>query len=194
MKLTKAAFAAAASLSLLALGACTAEETDAPADMTTQEKGTETVAALIGSSGDHAVLSRELGEAGLSAMLDSQASYTVFAPNDAVFNGIEGSDELLNNPEQNAIVAAILREHMVPGALTPEAIREAIAANNGKVTVRSFGEGDLQFSLDGDVIVVSGANGSTARMNAGALVGNNGVVIPLDGLLASAPSAEGQPS
>lgn len=186
---TRAALAAIGSLSLVALSACTEVPSD-EASMETQEKASQTVAALVGDEGNLSTMARELKDTGLSAVLDSQASYTLLAPTDEVFEGIEAGEALLSDDTQGAIVAAILREHMVPGALTPEAIKQAIADNGGPVTVRSFGEGDLNFALEGETILVSGPEGEQARMASGALVGSNGVVIPLDGLITALPTAE----
>ncbi|WFL78022.1 fasciclin domain-containing protein [Altererythrobacter arenosus] len=184
----RAAFAAIGALSLMALSACTDVSSD-KANMETQEKVSQTVAALIGEDGKFSTLARELKDSSLSTVLDSQASYTVLAPTNEVFEGLEGGEALLSDDAQGAVVAALLREHMIPGALTPEAIRQAIADNGGPVTVRSFGEDDLKFTLDGDTILVSGPNGTQAHMSGGALIGSNGVVIPLDGLVSAPPSA-----
>lgn len=178
--------AAIAALSLVTLSACS-EEPAASDDLTTQERTSQTVAAIVGERSDLSILSDELSDSGLSAIFDGQASYTVLAPLDTAFEGMEGGAELLSDETKGALVAAILREHMVPGALSPEAIREAIADNGGPVTVRSFGEGDLNFALEGDKIVVTGPNGTKATMAGGALVGSNGVVIPIDGVLATIP-------
>ncbi|WP_083440130.1 fasciclin domain-containing protein [Altererythrobacter epoxidivorans] len=178
--------AAIAALSLVTLSACS-EEPAASDDLTTQERTSQTVAAIVGERSDLSILSDELSDSGLSAIFDGQASYTVLAPLDTAFEGMEGGTELLSDETKGALVAAILREHMVPGALSPEAIREAIADNGGPVTVRSFGEGDLNFALEGDKIVVTGPNGTKATMAGGALVGSNGVVIPIDGVLATIP-------
>ena len=178
--------AAIAALSLVTLSACS-EEPAASDDLTTQERTSQTVAAIVGERSDLSILSDELSDSGLSAIFDGQASYTVLAPLDTAFEGMEGGTELLSDETKGALVAAILREHIVPGALSPDAIREAIADNGGPVTVRSFGEGDLNFALEGDKIVVTGPNGTKATMAGGALVGSNGVVIPIDGVLATIP-------
>ena len=178
--------AAIAAMSLVTLSACS-EEPAASDDLTTQERTSQTVAAIVGERSDLSILSDELSDSGLSAIFDGQASYTVLAPLDTAFEGMEGGTELLSDETKGALVAAILREHIVPGALSPDAIREAIADNGGPVTVRSFGEGDLNFALEGDKIVVTGPNGTKATMAGGALVGSNGVVIPIDGVLATIP-------
>lgn len=190
--MNRAAIAALGALSLVTLSACS-EVPSGETSMETQEKASQTVAALVGETGTLSTLARELKDSGLSSVLDSQASYTVLAPTNEVFDGLEGGKEWLDDETQEALVAAMLREHMLPGALTPEAIKQAIAENGGAVTVRSFGEGDLKFALDGDTIVVKGPDGNQAHMASGALVGSNGVVIPLDGLLTETPKPEQAP-
>jgi len=178
---------AAATVSLLSLGACSASDEDT-ADLTTQENMSETVAELLGGESDLSTLATEIGAAGLSAMLDGQASYTLLAPTNAAFASIEGGEAMMSDPENGALIAAILREHILPGALTPEAIRQAATDNGGAVTMRTFGSGVVSFAVDGEAITMSIDGGKPAAMAGGAMVGSNGVVIPIDNVLVAPPA------
>ena len=178
----RAALAATAAISFVSLSACSSEASD-DADLTTQESTTDTVAALLGAESDLSTLSKELGAAGFSTMLDGQASYTVLAPTNTAFGAIEGGDAMLSDAENGALVAAILREHILPGSLTPEAIKQAAADNGGTVTMRSFGTGVVSFSVEGEDVTMQIGDGPAAKMASGAIIGGNGVVIPVDTVL-----------
>ena len=183
------ALAAIGSLALLFTAACS-QDASAPADMSTQEKTTQTVAGVVGSDGDLSTLARALKDTGLAAMLDEQASYTVLAPTDDAFAALGEDGKALTDEANSAVLAAVLREHLVPGALTPEAVEQAVADKGGPVTMRTFGEGSVTFSVDNGVLTVTGADGAKAALASGALAGSNGVVIPLDAVIAT-PSKDG---
>lgn len=176
---TKAALAAALALSLASCGNDAGEATAAGA-----EPGDETLAEVLADAGTLSTAAGAFEETGLVGVLEGEASYTVLAPSDAAFEAL-GADarDALQGEEQGALMAAILREHMLPGALTPEAIREALNANDGTVEVASFGAGTLSFRSDGNDIVVSNEAGQSARLTGEAVAGSNGVVIPIDAVL-----------
>lgn len=176
--------AAAAALGLMApLAACsdTASTDEAGA---TQASGT--LASAIGGDSDHATLSSALTEAGLADVFDGPGSYTILAPNDSAFNA---AGKVLEGEEHRAELVAVLRGHILPGHLTPDAIRKAVAAKKGPVTVTTLDDGEVTFSVDGDTITVAGADGSKAMVEGDPLVATNGVVLPLNGLVKKVPPA-----
>ena len=82
---------------------------------------------------------------------------------------------------------ALVRAHIVPGALTRADILAAIARNGGKsVEMLTMADAMLTFSKDGDVVVVTAADGATARLTGAETVVSNGVVQPVDGVLVKA--------
>ena len=52
--------------------------------------------------------------------------------------------------------------------------------------MRTMSDGLLTFSKDGDVVVVTAADGATARLTGAETVVSNGVVQPVDGVLVKA--------
>ena len=126
---------------------------------------------------------------GLDGLLEGEGSYTLLAPSDEAFAALgESGETLLDDPERRAILAAVLREHILPGAISLDAIRETIGTGDGSVDVVTFGNGELSFEADGDDLVVTSASGQRAVLGKEAVSGENGVIIPIDAVLV-APSA-----
>jgi uncharacterized surface protein with fasciclin (FAS1) repeats len=150
----------------------------------TAEVSNETLAKEIADADDLSVVSGALGDAGLAAVFDSAAAYTIFTPRDAAFDALGDNGKLLREPEQRPALIAILRDHIVPGYLTPEDISNAIdVADDKKVKMRTMAGHTLTFTSAGDKITVTNEDGSSAQFAGNALRASNGVAIPLDGVL-----------
>ena len=78
---------------------------------------------------------------------------------------------------------ALLRDHLLPGHLTPESIGEAIDRKGGPVTMATLGETDVIFSREGDGIKAELEDGGSASFAGTATATNNGVVIPISQVL-----------
>ena len=186
---TRAAIAALAPLTLL-LAACSGQDNPGSGDLATQENMARTVATIMAGDDNLSIMSEAMSQTGLSTMIDGPSSYTVVAPTNAAFEAVEGSNDLIEDDAQAPLLAAILREHIIPGALTPETIRTAIEDKGGPVEMRTLGRGTLTFAKNGDNVVVTSANGTEARLASPAMVGSNGVLFPVDQVLAAPPAAQ----
>jgi uncharacterized surface protein with fasciclin (FAS1) repeats len=177
-------------LGVLLLAACSgeAEEEALP------EPSTETLAEMVSGAGDLSVVSATLEDAGLAQVFDGVAAYTLLAPHDAAFESLGEAGETLRSPEQRAAMVAVLRDHIVPGYLTPADIAKAIAADDdGQVAMRTMGGHTLTFASDDGTVTATGEDGSTVRFAGEALLAGNGVAIPVDGLAVDADgNAEAQ--
>ena len=174
--------AAFAALSLLALPACSADET-ADQAAAESEPTDDTLAAAISDADGLTVVASALGNSGLAQVFDGAGSYTIFAPNDAAFEALGEAGAALREPGQSAAMAAVLRDHIVPGYLTPADIESAIEAQGGAVKVETMGDHALTFSRADDGIRVTSEDGSAAMLTGNALKARNGVAIALDGVL-----------
>lgn len=182
--------AVAAVAVLMPLGACSKEAESGGTSAAAQANaGERTLAAAIGGAPGLTTLSDALSEAGLAEVFDGPGSYTVLAPDDDAFAKLSNGGKLITDPANRAELVAILRGHVLPGHLTPDAIKQAIAAKKGPVAMRTLAESTVTFSANGDDISVAGADGAKARVDGAALVASNGVVLPLDGLVKSATPA-----
>lgn len=174
-----------APLMLLSLTGCSGEADKAKGgDTTTSAPSSKTLAAAIGDEGDLDTLESVVKNSGLSDVLEGKGPYTVFAPANAAL-GAAGGD--LSGDTMKAQSAALLRAHIVPGALTRADIMAAIDRKvGGGVQMRTMADGVLTFSRDGSVVVVTAADGATARLTGDETVASNGVVQPVDGMLVKA--------
>lgn len=174
-------------LGTLGLAACS-EEVGEPGT-TSEDRIDDTIAAIIGDNGDLSTVASALSGAGLDSVFDGPGSYTILAPTDAAFAALEGSEELLAE-ENRAILVAILRDHVVPGHLTVESITEAIEQSGGSVEMRTLGGGMATFTSASGALSVSSGDGNSVQISGQATAGSNGVVIPVDGLLATPEPTE----
>ena len=188
---TKPFVLAGAIAGLALLPACSSDAETVDEDGTTQEEATRTLAASLGDLPDMASLNEAISEAELGSIFDGPGSYTLLAPNDAAFNALGEEGKTLMSEEQRPVLIGLLREHILPGHLTPENIAQALEDKGGDVTMTTLGGGEVTFSKDGDTISVSNGMGSTAKLATSATAATNGVIIPVDTVLvpAEAPGA-----
>jgi uncharacterized surface protein with fasciclin (FAS1) repeats len=173
--------AALAALLLLALPACSNEGATEPSGM---EETNDTLAAAIADADGMSTVAKALDDSGLSQVFDGAGSYTLFAPNDAAFDALGETGDALRQPDQRAAMAAVLRDHIVAGYLTPDDIKTAIDAQGGRaVEVETMGDHKLMFSLAGEDIKVTGEDGTSALLTGASVRASNGVAIALDTVL-----------
>ena len=169
-----------APLAALALAACGERETEGPAGAPAAVD--ETLAQVV-DGGALSTLEGVIEKAGLGTVLEGVGPYTVLAPVNAAFTGdvAEQADA--------AAAAAMIRAHILPGAVTRADIGKALDADaDGKVEMRTMDDGLVTFSRDGTTIVATGPGGATARLTGEETAATNGVAQPIDGLLV-APAA-----
>ena len=184
-RLPMAAFAA---LALLTSSACSNDEA---AEQASEEPTDDTLATAISDADGMTIVASALGDSGLAQVFDGAGSYTIFAPNDAAFEALGETGAALREPGQSAAMAAVLRDHIVPGYLTPTDIDAALEAQGGSVKVETMGDHTLTFTRADGGIRVTSDDGSAAMLTGDALKARNGVAIALDGVLkkVDAPAA-----
>lgn len=169
-----------APLAVMALAACGADDKAGEAKAAPAPSN-RTITATLKDDRSFGTLERVLDNAALGDVLAGKGPYTVFAPSDAAFTASAGD---LGDEAMKAQGAAVLRAHIVPGALTRADILTAIGRNgSGTVEMRTMANSLLTFSKEGEVIVVTGDNGARARLTGGESLASNGVVQPVDALL-----------
>lgn len=185
----KRAFGAAALAVLPLVAACGQAGQEDQSVQATKEEKASTLAGALNSEGNMTKLQGALAKSELTGVFDGPGSYTLLAPNDAAFAALGEEGEALLDEEQHPLLVGLLREHMLPGHVTPELIAEAIKAKGGPVTMTTLGNGKLTFTQDGDSISVSLEDGTTASFTGTPIATSNGVLIPLDAVLV--PKDEG---
>jgi uncharacterized surface protein with fasciclin (FAS1) repeats len=184
---------ALASLAVLTLAACGGGDDGGKAGTADAKPSDATLAATLNGDGDLDTLESVVTNSGLASVLEGVGPYTVLAPSDAAFEAGGGAAGFTGET-QKAEAAALLRAHIVPGALTRKDIAAAIErAGQDGVEMRTMADGLLTFSKDGEAIVVTTPDGARARLTGDEELARNGVIQPLDGLLvkpvAAAPAA-----
>ncbi len=168
---------ALAPVAVLVLAGCGGGE-----DGTVAEPSSRTVGATLTEDDSFNRLEAVLTNAGLTAVLEGKGPYTVFAPAEAALAASGDAD--FASEALRAQSVALLRAHIVPGALTRADIRAAIDAAAGEgVQMRTMADGLLTFTRDADAIVLTAEDGTVARLTGDERVGSNGVIQPVDGLL-----------
>ena len=181
---------AAATAIALAVAACSGGD-EAGEQAAQTEVSDETLATLVAGDANLATASQALEETGLAKVFEGVAAYTFLAPTDEAFDRLGEASADLRSPEQRPAMAAILRDHIVPGYLTPDDIRNAIElSDDDRVEMRTTGGHVLTFTADSDAITVAAEDGATAQFAGEALRARNGVAIPLDGVLKATNEAQ----
>jgi uncharacterized surface protein with fasciclin (FAS1) repeats len=176
--------AALGAASLLALAACSNDSKNQANDASpASEPSGQTLAQAIAATDDLSTVSGALRTSGLAQVFDGGGSYTILAPDNDAFAKLGDAGKPLTEPENSAEMAAVLRDHIVPGYLTPDDIKAAIDAQHGAAKVQTMGSHKLTFTRDGDNLKVTGEDGSQALVAGDAVKAGNGVAIPIDGVL-----------
>ena len=175
--------ALAAAAGVLAIGACDSAADD-EANGDTTEVSSETLAEEVADADELSAVSEVLRDAGLAQVFDGTAAYTIFAPQDAALDKLGEAGKALRSPEDRPAMVAILRDHIVPGYLTPDDIAKAIEMDeDGTVEMRTMADHVLKFTREGETVTVTAEDGASARFAGDALRASNGVAIPIDGVL-----------
>ena len=187
----------AALVAFTLLSACSKENaTDAQANGNTPAVAeTRTLAEMVSSRENLSTFGMALRETGLATVFDGTASYTVLAPTNDGFGKLGEDGKILLQPEHRAVLAAVLRSHVLPGFFTPKDIVAAINAHGGQpVEMRSMGNQTLRFAREGETLTVTSEDGSKGVIGEEPVLAGNGVALPVDTVLKPLPSAAATPS
>lgn len=173
----------------IALAACDPAPREGGTGAEVASTGSErTLTGALGSQADMAQFRQVLDNAGLADVLEGVGPYTVFAPTDPAM----GADaDGLKDEARSAEAAALVRAHIVPGVVGRADINAAIDASpNGQARMRTMDDGLLTFTREGETIVVSASEGTSARLAGTEVQARNGVVQPIDAVLVRIEAAE----
>lgn len=176
-------------LAVVLLAAC-GGETEKAAETTEQaQPSSRSLAATLRAEAGFGTLGRLATNAGLAEVLDGVGPYTLFAPADGAFPADAAPADVADQ-DRRAESAALLRAHLVPGALTRADIGAALdSAADGRVQMRTMANTLLTFSREGSAIVVTSESGARARLTGEEKVASNGVMQPVDSLLVGSGAA-----
>jgi uncharacterized surface protein with fasciclin (FAS1) repeats len=172
------------------LGACSANTTPEGEDAAaTASKPEATLSETLADRPDLSTLRTALKDTGLATAFEGKASYTLLAPTDGAFAKLGEAGKTLMEPEDRAALAQVLRDHALPGYVTVDDVNTAInSAKDGIARMPSLGSGPVSFSRSGADLVVTGADGTSARIDGRPVLATNGVIIPIDTVLKGGPA------
>lgn len=173
------------SLAVLTLAACGDRAPKTGAEPATGDAPTapssQTLAQILKADSGQGALAKVAENSGLAGVLDGVGPYTVLAPAEAALKQA-GAD--FTDPAMTAEGAALLRAHIVPGALTRADIAAAVDRSAGKgAQLRTMAGELLTFTRSGEALVATAADGSAVRLVGTEVLASNGALQPIDGLL-----------
>ena len=180
---------AAASALALIVAACGSREEGAAAG-SAMEPADESLAVALDRDDQFDTLDEVVGNAELETVLEGVGPYTVIAPVNAAFEAAGRAGADFAGEEMRAQGAELVRAHLLPGAVTRADLEAAIErAGEGGAEMRTMSDGVLTFTRDGDDIVVTAEDGSSARMTGEEFLASNGVIQPVDAILVARAEA-----
>lgn len=187
------AFAATAGL-IAALAGCSDQQTDDEGRAASPSRAsTATLATLIAGDAQLSASAHLLVRTGLIQIFDGAGSYTMLVPTDDAVAASGEQDGRWQAPERRPAAAAMLREHILPGYITPDDIEAAIArAPDGSVEMRALDSGTIRFRKQRGRLVAIDEAGHMAQIGDEALLGSNGVALPTDRILGDPSAAPAQ--
>ncbi len=114
-----------------------------------------TISDLVAENADFATLLAALQAAGLDTVLAGEGPFTVFAPTDEAFAGLDAGtlDALLADPE--GALTSVLGYHVVEGQILAEDITDGMEATTVEGTPLVFTVNDGVVSVNGDEIATA---------------------------------------
>lgn len=129
------------------------------------------------NSKDHTTLVAAVKAAGLVETLQSAGPFTVFAPTNEAFNKLpqEAVSSLLK-PENKSALTSVLTYHVVPGAISSQALTSMIKKNGGTYTAKTVQGGELKFMMKGKNIFITDEKGGMSKITIADVNQSNGVI------------------
>jgi uncharacterized surface protein with fasciclin (FAS1) repeats len=155
----------------------------APASAAAPAAASSDVVGVLSTTTDYAPLALAIKSADLETTLKGTGPFTIFAPNDVAFSKVPKAtmDDLTKD---HAKLAKVLKGHVVAGKYTKADIIKALTAGKGKAVLKTIDGESLTLSVnDKSNLQITDAKGDVALVVAFDLLGTNGVVHGLNGLL-----------
>ena len=155
------------------------------ASPTMAQDATKNLIGNLSSTADYSIFVNALNLSGVSQTLRTGGPYTVFAPNDfSHYKLAAGSLDKLLKAENRDLLAKVMSYHVVAGKYTVANLKEAIAAGNGKTTLKTLGGSTLLATQIEGGILLTDENGNSAKIVVADQVAENGIFHGVDTVIA----------
>jgi uncharacterized surface protein with fasciclin (FAS1) repeats len=144
------------------------------------------VAAILAGNPDYSTADAAVKAAGLETALKATGPFTVFAPNNVAFSKLPAGklDSLMKDPSK---LGPLLKGHVVAGHYSKAEIIKALTVGKGKATLTTIDGQTLTLSVSPNkTLQLTDAAGSSAEVIVYDMVGTNGVVNGINGILTPA--------
>ena len=159
--------------------ACSSDSDSASTDTTVKKETTttkamksENIVVIASGDKDFSTLVGAVTTAGLAETLSGPGPFTVFAPNNAAFAKLPAGTLASLTPAQ---LSPILTYHVVPGLVLAKDVKA------GKV--KTVNGAELTINAEGGKVTITDAKGGTVNVIKTDIVGTNGVIHVIDGVL-----------
>jgi uncharacterized surface protein with fasciclin (FAS1) repeats len=123
-------------------------------------------------------------QAELTATLSGAGPFTVFAPPNTAFEALPAERRTaLMDPANKTQLADVLKYHVVAGNVSAADLTRQIEAGGGTAQIETVGGQRLTARIDGGTVVLTGADGRSARVTQGDVPQANGIVHVIDAVL-----------
>ena len=163
----------------------TTKRTTATTDTSKAFVPTQDVAAVLAGQSDYTTAALAFKTAGLDSTFKAGGPYTIFAPNNAAFSKLPAGklDSLMKDKVK---LTAFLKGHVVTGKFAKADIIKTLTQGKGKATLPTVDGQSLALSVSPNkTLQLTTASGSSAEVSLYDLIGTNGVVNGLNGVLVS---------
>ncbi len=124
-----------------------------------------------------------INQAGLEQMLEGEAAYTLFLPNDQAFAKLpEGELDWLRSDDGRPDLIALLRQHMVPGMVAQQDLETALENAGGTVALASLANSPLALRREGSTILI-GDDATGPVISMPPHIATNGAVYEISALI-----------
>lgn len=159
--------------------ACSSDSDTASSDTTVKKESSttmamksETIVDIAAGNPDFSTLVGAVTTAGLADTLSGTGPFTVFAPNNAAFAKLPAGTLASLTPAQ---LTPILTYHVVSG--------EVLAKDVKPGKVKTVNGAELTIDVEGGKVTITDAKGGTVNVIKTDIVGSNGVIHVIDGVL-----------
>ncbi|NNF20154.1 MAG: fasciclin domain-containing protein [Flavobacteriaceae bacterium] len=133
------------------------------------------------NSKDHTTLVAAVKAAGLVETLQGPGPFTVFAPTNKAFDKLpEGTVATLLEAGNKAKLQGVLTYHVLAGKFSAADIVAAIKKGMGKAEFTTVNGGKISAMLKGKNVMLTDANGNTAKVTIADVNQSNGVIHVVD--------------
>lgn len=146
----------------------------------------KTIVGVAAADKKFSTLVTAVKAADLVETLNSEKSFTVFAPTNAAFDKLaEGTLATLLKAENKEMLTSILTYHIVLGTFNAATIIEAITNNDGEFSIKTIQGSILIASLQEEKVVLTDTKGNISTIVMTDVMASNGIIHAIDSVVMS---------